>query len=207
MSQASQTGISLPQPFPGAEGPHALSPAKAGMIAFLFSEASFFGTLIMAYVFFLSQTTAGNPKPSEVFHLPLVLAASACLFSSSATIHLAERALGRNRHRTFLRWWGLTIILGVLFLLGTMWEWSDLIGTWGLSISRNMFGTTYFTLVGFHALHVSIGLIVMSIILGLGLKNQITAKNKTGVEVVSWYWHFVDAVWVLVFTVVYLVGR
>ena len=88
-----------------------------------------------------------------------------------------------------------------------MWEWSDLIGKWGLTISRNLFGTTYFTLVGFHALHVSIGVIVMSIVFGLGLKNLITANNQTAVEVVSWYWHFVDAVWLVVFTLVYLVGR
>ncbi len=194
------------QPRAIVEGHAALPPAKTGMIAFLISEASFFGTLIMAYVYFLSQSTSGNPKPSEVFRLPMVLAASACLFSSSATIHLAEKALSRGRNGTFLKWWGLTIVLGALFLGGTMWEWSDLIGKWGLTISRNLFGTTYFTLVGFHALHVSIGVMVMSIIFGLGVKNLITAGN-TAVEVVSWYWHFVDAVWLVVFTLVYLVGR
>jgi cytochrome c oxidase subunit 3 len=191
---------------PVLEGHAALSPLKTGMIAFLLSEASFFGTLIMAYVFFLSQTTSGDPKPSQVFRLPLVLVASACLFASSATIHLATKALSRGRHGAFLRWWGLTILLGALFLSGTMWEWSGLLSRWGLTISRNLFGTTYFTLVGFHALHVSIGVIVMSIVFGLGVKNLITASN-TAVEVVSWYWHFVDAVWVVVFTLVYLVGR
>jgi cytochrome c oxidase subunit III len=142
-----------------------------------------------------------------VFHLPLVLAASACLFSSSATIHLAERALRRNSHQGFLAWFGLTIVLGILFLLGTAREWSELIGTWGLTISRNLFGTTYFTLVGFHALHVTIGVIVMSIVFGLALRRQITERNMIGVEVVSWYWHFVDGVWVVVFTLVYVVGR
>jgi cytochrome c oxidase subunit 3/cytochrome o ubiquinol oxidase subunit 3 len=177
------------------------------MIAFLFSEAAFFGTLIMAYVYFLSQSRAGDPAPSQVFRLPVVLIASACLFSSSATIHLAEKALRADRRQTFLKWWGLTIILGALFLLGTMWEWSELIGTWGLTISRNLFGTTYFTLVGFHALHVAIGVTVMSIVFGLGLRNQISTNNTIGVEVISWYWHFVDAVWLVVFTLVYLVGR
>jgi cytochrome c oxidase subunit 3/cytochrome o ubiquinol oxidase subunit 3 len=192
---------------PGADGPVALPPAKAGMIAFLLTEASFFGTLIMAYVYFLSQTLAGNPKPIEVFYLPSVIAASACLFSSSATVHLAEKALRRGRQSAFLLLWGLTIVLGALFLLGTMWEWSDLIGKWGLTISRNLFGSSYFTLVGFHALHVTIGVVVMSIIFGLGLKGQITVSNQTTVEVVSWYWHFVDAVWLLVFILVYLAGR
>jgi cytochrome c oxidase subunit III len=207
MNYTSESRIPLAHAFPKSDGFAALPPAKAGMIAFLFTEASFFGTLIMAYVYFLSQTTAGDPRPSQVFHLPMVLAASACLFSSSATIHLAEKALRRSRSRTFLKWWGLTIVLGALFLAGTMWEWSDLIGTRGLTISRNLFGTTYFTLVGFHALHVAIGITVMSIVFGLGLRNQIDAKSKTGVEVISWYWHFVDAVWLVVFTLVYLVGR
>ena len=139
------------------------------MLTFLLSEVAFFGTLIMAYVHFLRQTTQGEPNPSQVFRWPVVLAASACLFSSSATIHLAEKALRGNSQQKFLGWWGLTIVLGVLFLLGTVLEWSDLIGRWGLTISRNLFGTTYFTLVGFHALHVSIGVIVMSIVFGLAL--------------------------------------
>ncbi len=176
-------------------------------MAFLLSEAAFFGTLIMAYVYFLGQTSTGDPTPRQVFHLPLVLAASACLFSSSATIHLAEKGLHRGRQRAFLTWWGLTIVLGALFLCGTFWEWSDLIGNRGLTISRNLFGTTYFTLVGFHALHVTVGLSVMSIVFGLALKNQITASNQTGVQVIAWYWHFVDAVWLVVFTLVYLIGR
>jgi len=185
----------------------ALSPVKVGMLTFLGSEAAFFGTLMMTYVYFLHETAQGNPNPSQVFRLPMVLAVSACLFSSSATIHVAERALRRKSQQSFLRWWGLTILLGVLFLLGTMLEWNDLIGRWGLTISRNLFGTTYFTLVGFHALHVTIGVIVMGIVFGLAWRRQITERNEAGVEVVSWYWHFVDGVWVLVFTLVYVVGR
>src|SRR5271157_190045 len=184
-----------------------LSPVKVGMLTFLGSEAAFFGTLIMAYVYFLRQTTQEEPNPSQVFRLPMILAASACLFSSSATIHVAEKALRRKSQEAFLGWWGLTIVLGLLFLLGTGLEWKNLIGRWGLTISRNLFGTTYFTLVGFHALHVTIGVIVMSIVFGLARSRQITAGNVTGVEVVSWYWHFVDGVWVVVFTLLYVVGR
>jgi cytochrome c oxidase subunit 3/cytochrome o ubiquinol oxidase subunit 3 len=184
-----------------------LPPVKVGMLAFLLSEAAFFGTLIMAYVYFLRQTTHGDPSPSQVFRLPMVLAASACLFSSSATIYMAEKALRRSSRQAFLGWWGLTIVLGVLFLLGTMLEWNELIGRWGLTISRNLFGTTYFTLVGFHALHVTIGLLVMGLVFGLAWRRQVTERNESGVEVVSWYWHFVDGVWAVVFTLVYVVGR
>jgi cytochrome c oxidase subunit III len=184
-----------------------LAPAKVGMVVFLLSEVAFFGTLVMTYVFFLNQTTQGAPNPRQVFRLPIVLVASACLLASSVTIHLAGRALYRTSRRGFLGWWGLTIVLGVLFLVGTGLEWIDLIGKWGLTMSRNLFGSTYFTLVGFHALHVSVGVIVMSIVFGLAWRRQISERNQTGVEVVAWYWHFVDGVWVVVFTLVYVVGR
>jgi cytochrome c oxidase subunit 3/cytochrome o ubiquinol oxidase subunit 3 len=184
-----------------------LTPTQVGVLTFLVTELAFFGTLIMAYIYFLRQSTAGEPNPSQVFQLPRVLVTSLCLFSSSATIHLAERSLRRGGQQAFLGWWGLTIVLGVLFLLGTALEWSDLIGTWGLTISRNLFGTTYFTLVGFHAFHVTVGVIVMSIVFGLALRREITERNQTTVEVVSWFWHFVDGVWLVVFTLVYLVGR
>lgn len=185
----------------------ALSPVKVGMLAFIASEAAFFGTLIMTYLYFLRQTTHGEPNPGQVFRLPMVLAASACLFSSSGTIHLAEKAMRRGFMRAFLGWWGLTILLGILFLLGTMLEWNELINRWGLTISRNMFGTTYFTLVGFHALHVTIGVIMMSVVFGLAWRGRIAERDETGVEVVAWYWHFVDGIWVVVFTLVYFVGR
>jgi cytochrome c oxidase subunit 3/cytochrome o ubiquinol oxidase subunit 3 len=180
---------------------------EIGMIAFLITEAAFFSTLIMVYIIFLRETQNGDPNPSQVFHLPLVILSSACLFSSSATIHFAVRALSRGQQQRFLGLWGATILLGALFLTGTAREWADLIGSWGLTISRNMFGTTYFTLVGFHAAHVTVGVIVMSIVFALVLRREITQRNSAGVEVVSWYWHFVDGVWVVVFSVVYLLGR
>jgi cytochrome c oxidase subunit 3/cytochrome o ubiquinol oxidase subunit 3 len=183
-----------------------LTHAHVGILVFLTTEVAFFGTLIMTYVYFLNQTGQGDPNPSQVFHWWPVLPASVFLFSSSATIHLAERALRRGARPVFLGLWGLTIVLGVLFLLGTALEWRELIGTHHLTISRNLFGTTYFTLVGFHALHVTVGVIVMSIVFGLALRRQITERNPPGVEVVSWYWHFVDGVWVVVFTLVYVVA-
>ena len=202
-SDGSRGAVLTPPP----ENPVSVSSVKVGMLAFLGSEAAFFGTLIMTYVYFLHQTKHREPNPSQVFRLPMVLAASACLLSSSATIYAAEKALRRNGMQAFLGWWGLTIVLAVLFLLGTMLEWTDLMNRWGLTISRNLFGTTYFTLVGFHALHVTIGVVVMSMVFGLAWCRQITTRNETGVQVVSWYWHFVDAVWLMVFALVYIVGR
>jgi cytochrome c oxidase subunit 3/cytochrome o ubiquinol oxidase subunit 3 len=184
-----------------------LPPAKVGMLCFLLSEVAFFATLIMTYVFFLRQTGRSTPSPAQVFRLPLTLFATACLLSSSGTIHLAEKALRRGERRWFLRWWAGTITLGLLFLVCTAWEWSELIGRWGLTISRNMFGSTYFTLVGFHAAHVTVGVLLMTMLLILAQRREVGSQNATAVELTAWYWHFVDGVWVVVFTLVYLVGR
>src|SRR5436305_126015 len=117
---------------------------KVGMLAFLLSEVAFFGTLIMTYVIFLRQTTQSSPSPAQVFKMPMVIAGTACLLASSLTIHLAEGALRRGARGLFVFLWGLTIFLGLCFLAGTALEWTDLIGHWKLTISRNIFGTTYF---------------------------------------------------------------
>jgi cytochrome c oxidase subunit 3/cytochrome o ubiquinol oxidase subunit 3 len=181
--------------------------AQWGMIAFLLSEAAFFSTLIVTYVSYLEEIKACTPGPAEVFSLPLVILASICLFSSSATIHFAERALKQENLSRFLLLWGLTITLGGLFILGTINEWRELIGTYGLWMNVNIFGTCYFTLVGFHALHVTVGLTIMSTVFGLAWRRHVTPAHRPVVEAVSWYWHFVDGVWVVVFSLVYLIGR
>ena len=98
--------------------------------------------------------------------LPLVIGMTVCLLSSSVTVHLAEKSLRSGARSAFMRWWSATILLGIAFLAGTGYEWTTLIGRHGLTISRNLFGTTYYTLVGFHALHVTVGVIVMLILLG-----------------------------------------
>jgi cytochrome c oxidase subunit 3/cytochrome o ubiquinol oxidase subunit 3 len=100
-----------------------------------------------------------------------------------------------------------TAVLGILFLLGTAVEWRSLINDHHLTISRNLFGTTYYTLVGFHGLHVTVGIIVMLIFLGISMGRHLTEQLRTGVELVGWYWHFVDAVWIVVFLVVYVASR
>jgi cytochrome c oxidase subunit 3/cytochrome o ubiquinol oxidase subunit 3 len=179
------------------------------MVAFLVSETAFFSTLIVVYLTFLGADQSG-PTPA-VLSLPLVICTTICLLSSSVTVYRAEKALRAGARSAFIRWWSATIVLGIVFLAGTAYEWNGLIVEHGLTISRNMFGTTYYTLVGFHALHVSVGMIVMLTVLGLALSHQsqdVGGRNQaSGVELVSWYWHFVDGVWVVVFTVVYLFGK
>jgi cytochrome c oxidase subunit 3/cytochrome o ubiquinol oxidase subunit 3 len=176
------------------------------MLSFLVSEVAIFGTLILTHLYYLGKDEVG-PTPAEALKLPLVLCTTACLLASSVTVHLAERTLERVNQGGFIGWWTATIVLGVLFLLGTAYEWYGLIHHYGLTISRNLFGTTYYTLVGLHALHVTGGVIVLLIVLGLAAARQVTSANRARVGLISWYWHFVDGVWVVVFTVVYLVGR
>jgi cytochrome c oxidase subunit III len=188
-----------------------LAPSKWGMIAFLLSEVAFFTTLIVTYLVFVGADVQpggmGGPTPASALSLGLVIGTTICLLSSSVTIHLAEKALHRDQEGGFRLWWSATVLLGIAFLLGTAYEWRELIRVHGLTVSRNLFGSTYYTLVGFHGLHVTAGVIALLIVLGLALRRQVTARHAIGVELVSWYWHFVDGVWVVVFAVVYLLER
>jgi cytochrome c oxidase subunit 3/cytochrome o ubiquinol oxidase subunit 3 len=201
--QAGKPDLLLPPPIVAERG---LTPAQWGMVSFLVSEAALFCTLIVVYLTFLGADQTG-PTPA-VLSLPLVIATTVCLLSSSVTVHLAEKSLRSGFRSAFIRWWSATIVLGITFLSGTAYEWNSLIVEHGLTISRNLFGTTYYTLVGFHALHLTIGVIAMLIVLGVALSHQVSGQRSgVGVQLVSWYWHFVDGVWLVVFTVVYLVGR
>jgi cytochrome c oxidase subunit 3 len=184
-----------------------LTATQWGMLAFLLSEVAFFSTLIVTYLTDLGRDPADAGPTPAILSLPLVIGTTICLLSSSGTAHFAEKALRRGGVRTFLLLWSATILLGVIFLAGTAYEWHELIVRRHLTISTNLFGTTYYTLVGFHAFHVTVGVIILTLMLGLVLRRQVTPRHPTGVELTSWYWHFVDGVWVVVFTVVYLVGR
>ncbi len=200
-------GVSRRLPIPPPIEHEATLPTPTwGMIAFLVSETAFFSTLIVAYLTFLRNDSVG-PTPREVLSLSLVIGTTACLLSSSLTVHAAEGALRRGRQGSFRGWLLLTILLGVTFLAGTAYEWWDLIENHGLTISRNLFGSTFYTLVGFHGLHVTGGLIALSTILGLALRNRVTQHHEGGMGSVVLYWHFVDGVWVVVFLVVYVFGR
>lgn len=185
-----------------------LTAGQWGIIAFLCSEVAFFSTLIVAYFVFYGRDSQpgglGGPKPSDVLTLSLVIVTTICLLSSSLTVHLADRASRHGGRSAFLLFWIGTIALGTLFLLGTAYEWNELINRHQLTISRNLFGSTYYTLVGFHAIHVTVGVIVMLIVLGIALRDRRLQKKLDAVPLVSWYWHFVDAVWIVVFSVVYL---
>jgi cytochrome c oxidase subunit III len=177
---------------------------KVGMWCLIFAESAIFTIFVVAYLFYVGKSLSG-PTPREVLETPVFY--TICLLSSSLTIHLAAKLLERGRRGAFLGLWLLTIVLGGLFLYGTGQEWHRLIYEHGLTISTNLFGTTYYSLVGLHASHVTIGLILLSIVLLFGLAGRVGPEQSARVDALSMYWHFVDAVWVVVFTVVYVLGR
>jgi len=177
---------------------------KVGMACLIFAESAIFTIFVVAYLFYAGKSLIG-PTPREVLETPIFF--TICLLSSSLTIHFAARFLERGRRGAFLLLWLLTIVLGALFLYGTGQEWHRLIYEHGLTISTNLFGTTYYSLVGLHASHVTAGLIMLSIVLFFGLAGRVGPEQSARVDVLSLYWHFVDAVWVVVFTVVYVLGR
>jgi cytochrome c oxidase subunit 3 len=180
------------------------SKGKVGMACVIVAELAIFTIFVVAYLFYVGKSLTG-PTPREVLETPIFY--TICLLSSSLTIHFAARLLERGKRGGFLGLWFLTITLGCLFLYGTGQEWHRLIYERGLTVSTNLFGTTYYSLVGLHAFHVTAGLIMLSVVLFLGLAGRVGPEQSARVDVLSLYWHFVDAVWVVVFTVVYVLGR
>lgn len=177
---------------------------RVGMISLIITEAALFSIFVVAYLFYIGKSVNG-PYPKDVLELPIL--GTICLLSSSITVTLAERGLRRGHIGVFSLWWLLTILLGVTFLVGTALEWKRLIFEDGLTIATNLFGTTFYSLVGFHAGHVTVGLILLTLVLVLTLLGHVNQSHTQRIEVLSWYWHFVDVVWVVVFTVVYIIGR
>jgi cytochrome c oxidase subunit III len=180
------------------------SKGRVGMACLIIAESAIFTIFIVAYIFYLGKSLNG-PTPREVLRLPIVN--TICLLSSSVTITCAVRALRRGDRRLFGCWWFATMALGAYFLFGTGREWMHLIYEKGLTINTNLFGTTFYSLVGLHASHVVVGLTALLIVMALTLRGAVQRSDAGRVEVLALYWHFVDAVWVVVFTVVYLIGR
>jgi cytochrome c oxidase subunit III len=177
---------------------------KVAMASLIIAESAIFTIFVVAYIFYLGKSLTG-PTPEQVLETPIFF--TICLLSSSITIHFAGKSLERNNRPVFLALWSLTIILGGLFLFGTGREWHRLIYEHGLTVSTNLFGTTYYSLVGLHAFHVTAGLVMLTTVLIFALAGQVRKDQFRRVDVLALYWHFVDAVWVVVFTVVYIVGR
>ena len=175
-----------------------------GMASLIIAESAIFTIFVVAYLYYVGKSLSG-PTPRDVLETPILF--TAFLLSSSVTIHFAGMALERGATGAFVALWLATITLGGAFLFGTGHEWHRLIHEHGLTISTNLFGTTYYSLVGLHAFHVVVGLVLMAIVALFALAGHVGREDSPRVGVLALYWHFVDMVWVVVFTVVYVIGR
>jgi cytochrome c oxidase subunit 3/cytochrome o ubiquinol oxidase subunit 3 len=174
------------------------------MVCLIAAEAAIFIIFVVAYLYYSGKSLTG-PMPRDVLRTPIFY--TACLLSSSLTIHFAVRAIRQGSITAFRGWWFGTVALGAAFLYGTAREWYRLIFEDGLTIRTNLFGTTYYSLVGLHGFHVIVGLILLTTVLAFTLLGHVVQEHAYRLDVLSFYWHFVDAVWVVVFTVVYVIGR
>jgi cytochrome c oxidase subunit 3/cytochrome o ubiquinol oxidase subunit 3 len=175
-----------------------------GILFFILAESAIFAVFVAAYLYYIGRSLTG-PTPREVLQFPALM--TVCLLSSSLTVHLAIRALRNGSTARFLRYWAATILLGAAFLAGTVREWHELITVHHLTIRTNLFGSTYYALVGLHASHVIAGMVMLLIVAAFGLAGRIRPVHVERADVISIYWHFVDVVWIVVVTVVYVIGR
>jgi cytochrome c oxidase subunit III len=177
---------------------------RIGVLCLIVTEAALFMIFVVAYLFYLDAGGPG-PRPSDVLELPIW--ASICLLSSSLTVMCAEHALAMRRLRAFISWVLLTALLGAEFLRQTAIEWRRLIVIDHLTIATNLFGTTFYSLVGLHASHVIVGVGLLTLVAGISLRGRAMFEHARQFQFLAWYWHFVDVVWAVVFAVVYVVGR
>jgi cytochrome c oxidase subunit 3/cytochrome o ubiquinol oxidase subunit 3 len=177
---------------------------RVGIIGLIAAEISLFGVFVVAYLFYIGKSLNG-PYPKDVLDLPVL--STICLLSSSISVELGARALRQGNVRRSGVWILVTVALGAIFLAATAKEWYGLIYRHGLTIGTNLFGTTFYPLVGLHATHVIAGLLILGLCCVFAFSGALRPDHGERVEIVSWYWHFVDAIWVVVFTVVYVVGR
>ncbi len=199
-------GHGAPHAAPSGHAQRGISNPILGMILFITSEVMFFSGLFAAY--FATRAANAADWPPEVFQgildpLGLIMIATIILIASSFTCQFAVWSIRRGDRRGFVRNTAITFILGVIFLGMQAIDYAILFGE-GLTLASGPFGTTYFTLTGFHGAHVFGGVLMLGVILYRGMAGQFSAKHHDAVEAVSLYWHFVDVVWILLFSILYL---
>jgi heme/copper-type cytochrome/quinol oxidase subunit 3 len=180
-----------------------LDNVKMGMWAFLGSECLFFGSLITTYLLYRSESGAG-PGPGDVYDIPYTSVSSFVLLMSSLTMVLALSAIQHGNHAGMRVWLLATAFLGMTFIGGQIFEFTTFYEE-GLALSTSPFGSAFFVLTGFHGAHVTIGILMLLSLVGMNLTGHLETADARKVEMVGLYWHFVDIVWIIIFTVVYLV--
>jgi len=176
---------------------------KLLMWLFLGSECLFFGSLIAAYLLYRDRSVTG-PYPSDLFDIPFTSVSAFVLLMSSVSMVLALAAIQRGNIRGMQVWLFTTAILGVLFVSGQAYEFT-VFHREGLSLSQNLFGTTFFVLTGFHGAHVTVGVLILLSLFAMSLRGKLTQEKSLNVELAGLYWHFVDIVWIVIFALIYLI--
>ncbi|HEX7167663.1 MAG TPA: heme-copper oxidase subunit III [Acidimicrobiales bacterium] len=179
-----------------------ISNEKLAVWAFLGSECLLFGALISTYLLYKGRSTEGPRQ--EIYDIPFTSASSFMLLMSSLTMVLALAAIQRGDHPRLRLWLLATATLGSLFITGQVYEFTTFYRE-GLSVSSNLFGSTFFVLTGFHGVHVTLGIVMLLSLCVLSLRGKLPEQKSEVVEIIGLYWHFVDIVWIVIFTVVYLI--
>jgi heme/copper-type cytochrome/quinol oxidase subunit 3 len=191
---------------PAAHEPHTstgLDNTKMAMWAFLGSECLFFGSMISTYLLYRNSVVAG-PKPHEIYDIPYTSVSSFVLLMSSLTMVLALAAIQRGDHKGLRVWLLATAFLGMVFIGGQIYEFTSFVHE-GLNMSTSTFGSAFFMLTGFHGAHVTVGILMLLSLFGLSVAGRLEQHDARKVELIGLYWHFVDIVWIVIFTVVYLI--
>jgi len=181
-----------------------LSHEKVGMWAFLGSECLLFGALISTYILYKGQSEPGTVTPADVFDIPYTSVSSFVLLMSSLTMVLALSAIQQGDHRRLRVWLLTTALLGGSFVAGQAYEFTVFTRE-GLNLRTNLFGSSFYVLTGFHGAHVTIGVLMLLSLWSLSMKGKLPTSRAETVELVGLYWHFVDIVWIVIFTLVYLI--
>ena len=178
---------------------------KLAMWAFLSSEFLFFGALITNYLLYVGREFASGPKPSEIYDIPFTSVSSFVLLMSSLTMVLAHNALSRGDQGATRTWLLATAMLGSVFLAGQVFEFTEFITLENMTLATNPSASAFYVLTGFHGTHVAIGVIMLLSLFGLSKRmGGLTNRQFLNLELVGLYWHFVDIIWIVIFTVVYL---
>jgi cytochrome c oxidase subunit 3/cytochrome o ubiquinol oxidase subunit 3 len=180
--------------------------AKLGMWLFLASDCLFFGAFIATYLLYRGRAHQPGPSPQDVYNIPFTSVTSFVLLMSSLTMVLALAAIQRGDYRRFRVWIMATALFGATFIGGQIFEFTEFTRK-GLNIDTSLFGSSFFVLTGIHGTHVIIGIVWLMSLWGLGMQNRLTQADAEKVEIAGLYWHFVDVVWIVIFTVIYLLPK
>jgi len=193
-----------------AHDPHAthtgVANAKLGMWLFLSSDCLFFGAFIATYLLYRGRAGQTGPTPQDIYNIPFTSVTSFVLLMSSLTMVLALAAIQRGDYRRFRVWILATALFGATFIGGQIFEFTEFTRK-GLNVDTNLFGSSFFLLTGIHGTHVLIGIVWLVSLWGLSMQSRLSQGDSERVEIAGLYWHFVDVVWIVIFTVIYLLPK